>query len=105
MMGRWGGRRKQLLDYLKERRGCGKLREKAIDCTLSRTRFRSGYGPVAKSSHLHRVQNNCSLLCNDSDDYTLLESKLRWARRVLQPPSPPSSVRKVAILEKKSRGF
>jgi hypothetical protein len=76
MTGRWGGRRKQLLDYLKERRGCGKLREKAIDCTLSRTRFRRRYGPVAKSVHLHPVQNNCSLLCNDSDDYTRLTTPL-----------------------------
>jgi len=34
-----GGRRKQLLDDLKEERGCWKLEEKALDLTLRRTRF------------------------------------------------------------------
>jgi len=37
--GRRGGRRKQLLDDLKEKRGYWKLKEEALDRTLWRTRF------------------------------------------------------------------
>ena len=37
---RWGRRHKQLLDELKEMRGYWKLNEKALYCTLWRTRFR-----------------------------------------------------------------
>ena len=44
-----GGRRKQLLDGLKETRGYYKLKEKALDRTLWRTRFGSGYVPVYKT--------------------------------------------------------
>jgi len=43
MMGRRGRRRKQLLDDLKETRGCWKLNEEAIDRTLWRKRFGRGY--------------------------------------------------------------
>jgi hypothetical protein len=38
MMGRWGRRRKQLLDDLKEKREYWKLKEEALDRTLWRTR-------------------------------------------------------------------
>jgi hypothetical protein len=62
LQGRWNGRidgsievtgrrarnRKQLLDNLKERRGCWKLKEEALDRTLWRTRFGRGYGPVVR---------------------------------------------------------
>jgi hypothetical protein len=40
--GRW---RKHLLDDLKETKGYCKLKEKALDCILWRTRFGKGYGP------------------------------------------------------------
>ena len=43
---RRGRRRKQLLDGLKETRGYWKLKEDALHCTKSRTRFARGYGPV-----------------------------------------------------------
>ena len=39
MTGRRGGRRKQLLDGIKEKRGYWKLKEEALDRILWRTRF------------------------------------------------------------------
>ena len=42
---------KQLLDDVKEMRGYGKLKDEAIDCTLWRTRFGRGYGPVVKMGY------------------------------------------------------
>ena len=41
---RRGIRRKQLLDDLKETRGCWKLKDEALDHTLWRTRFGRSYG-------------------------------------------------------------
>ena len=48
-MGRGGGRRKQLPGVFKEN-GCCKLKEKAQDRTLWRTRFGRGYGPVPRQA-------------------------------------------------------
>jgi hypothetical protein len=45
MMGRRGRRGKQLLDYLKAKRGYWKLKEEALDRTVWRTRFGRGHGP------------------------------------------------------------
>jgi hypothetical protein len=45
-----GRRRKQLLDDLKEARRYWKLKEEAQDCTLLRTQFGRGYGPVARQT-------------------------------------------------------
>jgi hypothetical protein len=50
MMGRWGRRRKQLLDDVKEERGYWELKEEALDRTLWRTRFGRGYETVAITS-------------------------------------------------------
>jgi hypothetical protein len=50
MTGRRGRRRKQLLDDLKENRGYWKLKEKALDRTVWRTRFGKGYGPVLRQT-------------------------------------------------------
>jgi len=47
--GRRGRRRKQLLDYLKETRGYWRLKEKALDRTVWRTRFGRGCGSVDKT--------------------------------------------------------
>ena len=47
---RWGRRRKQLLGDLKDRTGCGKLKEKAPDRALWRTRFGRGCGPLVRES-------------------------------------------------------
>jgi hypothetical protein len=44
--GRRGGRCKQLLDDVKEKRGDWKLKEEAVDRTMWRTRVGRGYGPV-----------------------------------------------------------
>jgi len=48
VMGRWGRRHRQLLDDLKEMRGYYKLKEEALDCTLWRTGFGRGCGPVVR---------------------------------------------------------
>ena len=48
--GRRGRRRKQLLDGLKETRGHWKLKEEALDRTVWKTRFGSGYGPVVRQT-------------------------------------------------------
>jgi hypothetical protein len=45
-MGRRGRRRKRLLDDFKETRGYWQLKEEALDRTLWRTRFGTGYGLV-----------------------------------------------------------
>ena len=45
---RQGRRGKQLLNTLKETRGCWKLKEKALDRTVWRTRLGKGYGPVVR---------------------------------------------------------
>jgi hypothetical protein len=50
MTGRRGRRRKQLLDDLKEKRKYWKLKEEALDRTVWRTRFGSGYGPVLRQT-------------------------------------------------------
>ena len=47
-MGRRERRRKELLDDLKEKRECCKLKEETVDRTLWRARFRRGCGPVVK---------------------------------------------------------
>jgi hypothetical protein len=48
MMGRRGRRHKQLLDDVKENRRYWKLKERALDRTMWRTRFGRGYGPVLR---------------------------------------------------------
>jgi len=48
--GRRGRRSRQLLDGLKEVRGYRKLKEKALDRTVFRTRFGRGRGPVVRQT-------------------------------------------------------
>jgi len=48
--GRRGGRRKQLLDDIKGKRGDWKLKEEAVDRTPWRTRVGRGYGPVLRQT-------------------------------------------------------
>jgi hypothetical protein len=48
--GRQGRRPKQLLDDLKKMRGYWKLTEESLDCTLWKTRFGRGYGPVVRQA-------------------------------------------------------
>jgi hypothetical protein len=43
-------RRKQLLDYLREKRGCWKLKEEALDRTLCRTHLGRGYGQIVRQT-------------------------------------------------------
>jgi hypothetical protein len=48
--GRQGRRRRKLLDYFKERRGYSHLKEKALDRTMWRSRFRRDFGPVVRQT-------------------------------------------------------
>jgi len=50
VMRRRGIRCKQLLDDLKEGRGYWKLKEDTLGCTLRRTRFGRGSGPVIRQT-------------------------------------------------------
>jgi hypothetical protein len=50
MTGGKGRRRKQLLDDLKEKRGCWKLKEEALDRTLWEINFGRGNGPVVRQT-------------------------------------------------------
>jgi len=46
--GRRGRRPRHLLDGLKERRGYSNLKEDALDRTMWRARFGTGFGPVVR---------------------------------------------------------
>ena len=46
--GRRGRRRKQLPDYIEEKRGYRKMEEEALDRTVEGTRFGAGRGPVVR---------------------------------------------------------
>jgi hypothetical protein len=48
--GRRGGRRKKLLDDLKERRGYSHLKEETLDRTVWRAGFGRGFGPVVRQT-------------------------------------------------------
>ena len=48
VMGRRGRKSKQLLDGLMKERGYWILKQEALDCTLWRTGFGRGYGPVLR---------------------------------------------------------
>jgi hypothetical protein len=50
VLGRAERRRKQLQDDFKETRRSWKLKEKALDCSMSRTLFGRGYGPVVRQT-------------------------------------------------------
>jgi hypothetical protein len=46
--GRRGRRRRKLLDEFKVRRGYSHLKEEALDHTMLRARFGTGFGPVVR---------------------------------------------------------
>ena len=48
--GRRGGRRRKLLDDLKERRGYSYLKEESLDRTMWRAGFGRGFGPVVRQT-------------------------------------------------------
>ena len=48
--GRRGRRRRKLLDDLKERRGYSHLQEEALDHTMWRACFGTGFGPVVRQT-------------------------------------------------------
>jgi hypothetical protein len=48
--GRRGGRRRKLLDDLKERRGYSHLKDKALDRTMWRAGFGREVGPVVRQT-------------------------------------------------------
>jgi hypothetical protein len=45
-----GRRGKQLVDDLKEKRGYSRLKDEALDCTVWRTGFGTGCGPVGQQN-------------------------------------------------------
>ena len=45
-----GRRRRELLDDLKERRGCSNLKEEDLDRTMWRVRFGRAFGPVVRQT-------------------------------------------------------
>jgi hypothetical protein len=53
VMGRRGGRLKQLLNDLNKTPRYSKLKEEALYRTLWRTRFGKSYGPVARNEELN----------------------------------------------------
>jgi len=48
--GRRGRRRRKLLDDLKERRGYSHLKEEALDRSMWKAHFGSGFGPVVRQT-------------------------------------------------------
>jgi hypothetical protein len=52
---RQGKGRQQLLDDLKEKRGCWKLKEEALDRTLGTASFGSVYGPVVRQTTSQKI--------------------------------------------------
>jgi hypothetical protein len=48
--GRRGRRRRELLDYLKERKEYSYLKEEGLDRTMWRIRFGRGFGPVVRQT-------------------------------------------------------
>jgi hypothetical protein len=48
--GRWGRRRRKLLDDVTERRGYSHLKEEALDRTMWRAGFGRGFGPVVRQT-------------------------------------------------------
>ena len=59
--GRWGRRRRKLLDDLKERRGYSHLKEEALDRTMWRARLGRGFGHVVRQPAKWRKWMNISL--------------------------------------------
>jgi hypothetical protein len=49
--GRRGRRCTKLLDYLKERRGCSHLKQRALHRTVWRARFGRSFGPVVRQTN------------------------------------------------------
>jgi hypothetical protein len=45
-----GRRRRKPLDDLKKRGGYSDLEEEALDCTMWKARFRTGFGPVVRQN-------------------------------------------------------
>jgi hypothetical protein len=50
VIGRWGRRRRKILDDLKEMRGYFHLKEEALDRTMWRARFGRGFGPAVRQT-------------------------------------------------------
>ena len=59
MTRRWGRRRRNLLDGLRNRRGYSHLKEEALDRTVWRNHFGGGFGPVVRQN---TEWMNCKLI-------------------------------------------
>jgi len=61
---KWGRRRKQLLDDVKEKRRYWKLKDRAVDCTLWITHFGRSYGPLVRQYAVNQcweVGDSCTV--------------------------------------------
>ena len=64
--GRRGGRRRKLLDDLKERIGHSRLKDDGLDRTIWRARFERGFGPAVRQTVIPLAPElffNFSTLC------------------------------------------
>jgi len=54
----------QLWDDVQETRGCWKLKDEALPCTLSITRFGRGFGPAVRQTTELNINSNANVsLC------------------------------------------
>ena len=54
----------QLRDDVQETRGCWKLKDEALACTLWRTRFGKGFGPAVRQTTELNISSNANVsLC------------------------------------------
>jgi hypothetical protein len=60
MIGRRRRRLKQLLDDFKKKRGYGKLKDEALECTLWRTHFGTG----GSGTDLRQINFICNKMCS-----------------------------------------
>jgi hypothetical protein len=56
--GRGGRKCRKLLDDLKERRGYSQLKKGALDRTVWRACFRTGFGPVVRQTAIRMIEHN-----------------------------------------------
>jgi hypothetical protein len=74
-------RRKLLLDEQKGKRRYLYLKEEALDCTLWRTRFGIGYGPVARKATEGNAYRNIGNILLQKADTQLPQCALSQPRR------------------------
>ena len=90
--GRRGIRGTQLLDYLKEKRGYRKLKEKAPDRTLRRSRFGRSYGPAVRQNAEWMQEMSPMSAVSGTGQPSLKETRTLRAVVSAKFPSPPPAI-------------